>query len=187
MAKPSQIQSSDVFDDEAGSEVVLDMMSTGASSTQMMRFMEVVTAREFEYETITERRRDADSGNIIDIENPGRSLAYESFMQEAVTISIHESADEKAPPVVYVCVNGDERWLPRGVPLRLQRKFVEVIAQSNERRIMTGKVNANDNSDNERPVTSKLTQGTPFSVLKDSNLDTKLARRWLLRVTKQGR
>ena len=187
MPKTAQIQSSDVFDSEADSEVVLDMMSTGANSTQMMRFMEVVTAREFEYESITERRRDASTNNVIDIENPGRSLAYEAFMQEPVTISINESADEKAAPVVYVCVNGDERWLPRGVPLRLQRKFVEILAQSNERRFMTGKINASDDTDNERPVKSKLTQGTPFAVLKDSNPDGRLARRWLLRVTKQGR
>lgn len=183
----AQINSSDIFDPEEGTEVVLDMMGTTQSQVQLLNHLQVVSAREFDYEVVTERRRDPESNQIIDFENPGRSLAYEAFMQEPVVISINESTDEKAPPVVYVCVNGDERWFPRGVPIRVQRKFVEILAQSNEKTFKTNKINANDQTDNERPATTKRTQGTPFAVLQDSNRDVKLARRWLLRVTKQGR
>lgn len=181
------IQSSDVFDDEAGSEVFLDMTSSGASSAQLLKHLQTISAREFPYESLTEKFRDPESGNVIEFENPGRSLEYEAFMQEPVGITIHESADEKAPPVVYVAVNGDERWFPRGVPILVQRKFVEVLAQSNEKRISTKKIKANDDTDNEMPATSKLVQGTPFAVLQDKNPDKGMTRRWMLRVTKQGR
>lgn len=181
------MMSSDAFDpdDSGGTERVLDMMATGMSSPARLAHLEVISQREFAYETLTSRVVNPE-GDLIDFENPGRSLAYEAFMEEPVIISINETTDEKAPPVVFVGVNGDQRWLPRGVPIRLPRKFVERLAQSAERSYTTKKIAANDESDNERPAKTKSTQAYAFSILQDSNPNKKLARRWFNRVTKQS-
>lgn len=183
----AEIHSSEAFGefDEFHDEKVLDMMATGLSAPQLLRHLEVISAREFEYETMTMVGINPE-GEKIEYANEGRSLAMEAFMEEAVVIQINETTDEKASPIVFVGINGDQRWLPRGVPIRLPRKFVERLAQSAERSFATPKIAANDNSDNERPVKIKSTQAYPFSVLRDSHVNPRLARAWLLRVTKQS-
>lgn len=186
-ARPD-IFSSDVFDTDDGGdgrERVLDMMATGQSSAQRIQHLEVISEREFPYQTLTTRATDKD-GKTFDFENPGRSPAMEAFMEEAVVIEIHETTDEKAPPLVFVGINGDQRWLPRGVPIRLPRKFVERLAQSAERTYTTPTTGVKEGTDNERPVKQKSTQAYPFAILEDSHRDKKLARKWLKRVTKQG-
>lgn len=166
------------FFDGTGTERIIDMMHTGMSSPERLRHLEVITEREFEYDTIPDE--------VTGIDNPGRSMAYEAFMQEPVVVMINETNDDRASPVVFVGVNGDTRWLPRGVPIRLPRKFVERLAQSQERTFRTPKINATEEADNERPVRSKQAQSYGFSIIHDSHKDKKLARRWLLRVTKQS-
>ena len=170
---------------EFGEEQIIDMMFTGLSSPDRVRQMEVISGREFAYETITETAINPD-GEAVRFENAGRSLAYEAFMEEAVVIQINETQDEKAAPVVFLGINGDGRWIPRGVPVRLPRKFVERLAQSAERSFKTPKINATEDSDNERPTRSKNVQAYPFNVLRDSNPNKKLVRSWLMRVTKQS-
>lgn len=179
--------SSDVFDgdEESGNERVLDMMATGMSSPARLQHLEVISQREFPYETISMTGTDPD-GMPFSFDNPGRSLAYEAFMEEAVVISVHETTDEKAPPLVFVGINGDQRWLPRGISIRIPRKFVERLAQSAERSYQTPETGVKEDTDNQRPVKQKSTQAYPFSVLEDSNPNKKLARKWFNRVTKQG-
>src|SRR5689334_13234949 len=46
-----------------------------------------------------------------EVEVPSGYIAYEAFMHEPVVIRIHESKDENEPPLVFVGVNGDCRWL----------------------------------------------------------------------------
>jgi hypothetical protein len=158
-------------------EHVIDMMATGRNSVAALQHLEIVQEREFEYEEIE------DASGVV---NAGRSMAYEAFMEEAVVIKVSETTDERAPPVVFVGVNGDTRWLPRGVPILLPRKFVERLAQSAERAFKTPKINASEENDNERPVKSKSAQSYAFSVLADSHPDRKIAISWLNRVTRQS-
>lgn len=174
-----QILSSDVFDpDDAGDEKrVLDMMKTGLSAPQLLKHLEVISSREFSYEDI-----EVDGRLQV-----GRSLEMEAFMEQPVEIEIAESTDQKASPLVYVAINGDARWLPRGVPLRIPRKFVERLAQSSERSFTTTRQNNGaEEGENERPAKVKNTQAYPFSVLRDSCRDRALSRRWLVRMTKQS-
>lgn len=179
------MHSSDVYDpDDAGDENrVLDMMKTGLSAPQLLRHMEVISSREFPYEDLITRHVDGTETVMA-----GRSLAMEAFMEQGVVIEIAESTDEKASPTVYVAVNGDSRWLPRGIPVRIPRKHVERLAQSSERSFKTPVQNSAgaEEGDNERPAKVKNTQAYPFAVINDSCPDKALARRWLARVTRQS-
>jgi hypothetical protein len=109
-------------------------------------------------------------------------LKYEKFMEEPVIIEIHETSDKNAPDLVFVGVNGDQRWLPRGRPIRLQRKFVEVLAQRHERTYKTVE-NKERDSANGMIVKGKNAQPYPFSVIRDESPG---GREWLKRTIRQG-
>lgn len=174
------ILSSDVFnpedDDHDADNRVLDMMKTGLSAPQLLRHLEVISSREFDYENIKEDGK----------WQMGRSLAMEAFMEEGIVIMISETTDARASPLCYVAINGDERWLPRGIKVRVPRKHVERLAQSAERSFTTKRVTATDDNDNEQPAKGKSTQAYSFAVLHDPHPDKRLAHRWLARVTKQS-
>lgn len=177
----SLIDSSDVFDpaedDSDAEDRVLDMMKTGLSAPQLLKHLEVISSREFNYEDIEV------DGKVMH----GRSLEMEAFMEHALVIVIAETTDAKASPLCYVAVNGDERWVPRGIKVRLPRKHVERLAQSAERSYTTPHAQSGiGENDNERPSKAKSTQAYSFQVLKDPCKDQKLATRWLRRVTKQS-
>lgn len=177
----AQINSSDVFDPSEGDDDaenrVLDMMKTGLSAPQLLRHLEVVSSREFAYEDIEQ------DGRVMH----GRSLEMEAFMEHPIEIIIAETTDAKASPLCYVSVNGDERWIPRGIRVRVPRKHVERLAQSSERTFTTPQTSGQvADNDNERPAKAKSTQAYSFQVMKDPCKDVKLARRWLQRVTKQS-
>lgn len=141
-----------------------------------------VCGREFAYETLTMDAFDPE-GRPIQFINAGRSVAYEKFMAEPMVISISETQDVRAAPTVYVGVNGDEKWIPRGVPVRLLRKHVEVLVQSSDRTFKTTKINSSEENDNEQPATQKNTMNFGVQVLQDRH---PLGRKWFARIMKQG-
>jgi hypothetical protein len=145
-----------------GGGKVLDMMS--ANTAHLIGSIEPIDEREF---------------NISDPE--GRA-AYEMFMSEGVVVSVHQTTDENAPPVVGVGCNGDVRWLPREIPVRIPRRFVEILAKSQERKITT-KSNPDPSADEGMKTTTRQAQSYPFSVLHDPHPK---GRAWLERITRAG-
>lgn len=140
-------------------EIVMDLTS---SNVHILREMEAVDPARFrEFETQAE---------------------YERFMNDPIVIMVHETRDKSEPPLVFVGVNGDERWLPRNRKVRLQRKFVERLAQAQEMLFRT-----EDDPDPRADMAKKITQRSAaayaFSVLHDPSPN---GRRWLARVTRQG-
>lgn len=97
----------------------------------------------------------------------GRSLEYEAFMVEPVVIELQRTTDKNAPPVVGVGVNGDVRWLPRGVPIRLQRKFLEPLC----RKETSFETKPDHDPGAEVGMKTRLTSAQPygFSVIQDPN------------------
>jgi len=106
----------------------------------------------------------------------------ESFMNEPLVIQIHTTNDKNAPPSVYVGLNGEGGWLPRGLKIRLKRKFVERLAQSQSASFQT-KSNPDPHADEGTNVLRSSGQEYPFEVLQDPNPK---GRAWLARVTRQG-
>jgi hypothetical protein len=156
-----QHTSADFLDDTAA-EVMnqpLDMMASNVAQATLVGRLDPITVREMK-----------------------EQAEYEAFMETPVVIEINETTDVNAPPQVYVAVNGDGRWLPRGVPVRLQRKFVERLAQAQEMRFST--VNNKDpDSDQGMKILRKTAQSYGFSVIQDNH---PLGRRWLMRMQRSG-
>lgn len=146
-------------DDERGYAQPIDMMESNVQDMTRVGLEDAVSG--FKFEQLAE---------------------YEKFMNDAVVIQIFETTDVNAPRAVFIGVNGDSRWLPRGVPLRLQRKFVERLAQAQEMAFTTV-ANRDQESDNGFNVLRKVAQSYQFAVLEDKH---PLGRKWLTSVMRQG-
>lgn len=139
-------------------------------------------------------RRSVDTGvlNLLgfeyaEVEQEGErfhtSMEYEAFMAQGVVILVHDSKDKLAPPLVACGVNGDMRWLPRNKQIRLPRKFVEVLAQSNERSFKTVETK-NTESDARMDIERINTPSYPFAVIHDPAGARGI--KWLEMMHKQG-
>lgn len=89
-----------------------------------------------------------------------------AFMEEMVEVTVHESTDANAAPVVDVYCNGVPQWFARGQTQRVKRKFVAILAEARQTSIKT---NVHQDSEN---VYNRINKHTalryPFS-MQDSN------------------
>lgn len=143
-------------------EDVLDMMQ--ANTAHLVANMTTIGEREFDM-------RAAEGIN-----------EYEKFMEMGVVISVNETTDDNAPPLVGVGVNGDVRWLPRGPKIRLPRKFLEVLAKAQERKIKSER-NPDPGAEEGMNIKKRNAQAYSFSVIHDPHPK---GRAWLERITRQG-
>ena len=60
--------------------------------------------------------------------------ADEAFMNELVTVLVHSTTDENQAPHVIVNCNGMNQPIIRGVPTKVRRKYVEILARMKETR-----------------------------------------------------
>ena len=111
-----------------------------------------------------------DNEEII-VESNGLDMVYFdelAFMEEKITIRLEPSADRYSPRFVDVAVNGRIEWLEVGIPIKVARKYVEVLARAKSDTFITIAPNTND----ENPVnmiSRNTSQKYPFSVIKDPN------------------
>ena len=61
-----------------------------------------------------------------------QELASEVFMNELLEIEVSTTTDENAPPWVMLNVNGVAQPIRRGYPIKVKRKYVEVLARMKE-------------------------------------------------------
>lgn len=106
----------------------------------------------------------------------------EAFMNEPLVIRVHTTNDKNAPPSVFVGLNGEGGWIPRGVKVRLRRKFVERLAQSQSASFSTQQ-KADPHADEGMEIKRTSGQEYPFEVLHDPNPK---GRAWLARITREG-
>lgn len=71
----------------------------------------------------------------LDIEVVDRVLTsdkaeQERFMNEIVTIMVHDSTDDNAEPLIPVGINGRMQYFARGVPQDVRRCYVERLARA---------------------------------------------------------
>jgi hypothetical protein len=106
----------------------------------------------------------------------------EAFMQERLVIVVHKGTDKNASPRVPVGLNGEKVWLPRDVPIKLPRRLVAVLAQSQEATFDTVD-NPDPSADEGKIIKRRNGQTAPFAVLHDPN---PRGAHWLRRVTKEA-
>lgn len=105
-----------------------------------------------------------------------------AFNEEPIELRIEPRPERNAARVVDVSVNGDRRWLPVGMPIRIQRKFVEVLARAQPFSVETDVGNATvDNPHN--LIRKNPFRSIPFSVLHDPN---PRGAAWLNKISYEG-
>lgn len=109
-------------------------------------------------------------------------LEIEQFMAEELVILIHKSTDKNASPTVPVGVNGEKAWLPRDVKIRIPRRFVAVLARSQEATFST-EDNPDPRADEGKIIRRTNGQVYPFQVLHDPN---PRGPAWLAKVAREG-
>jgi hypothetical protein len=90
-----------------------------------------------------------------------------AFMEEKVTILVHESTDPNADNPVEVGVNGRKQFIFRGHPQEVRRCYVERLARAKRTSFRQ------DTTSSDPTVLNKLHQATalqyPFSLIEDKN------------------
>lgn len=90
------------------------------------------------------------------------------FSEEKMTIRLEQSSDKYAPTAIDVSVNGETQWLPVGHPLKLKRKFVEVLARCKSDVFDTIRSETQD-GDSINKLSRRTSMKHPFSVIHDPN------------------
>lgn len=110
---------------------------------------------------------DATVDPVAGIQDFRALAAEEAFMNEPVVIRVAETTDENQPPHVMVNCNGVNQPLLRGVPTRVKRKYVEILARMKETKYRQSTPNP---SEPDRIVMNERTALVyPFEVLEDAN------------------
>lgn len=106
-------------------------------------------------------------------------VADEAFLNEHVVIRLATTTDENAPQFARVCVNDVSNGvdIPRGVPFRVKRMHVEVLARMRETKYTQPQRNPMD-PESGNLLIPRHAQVYPFEVLQD----TDRGRAWYARL-----
>lgn len=158
MARQRAIESTDYENSELRGVIDFMHLPTGGVSVQ----------------PVTEREFDTSTAEGL--------AAYEKFMREPVVVVLYGSSNPNDPLVADIRLNGALCPLPRDVPVRIPRAFVEVLAQSQVRTY------SQEDVDNPKATEGKRTKRHtglqfPFRVEHEPN---PRGRAWLQRVMHQS-
>ena len=81
---------------------------------------------------------------------------------------LHESTDDNAENPVFTACNGVTQYFYRGIPQKVRRKFVAILASCKEHSVSTPEYTAQDGS---RAMGIRRTSSLkyPFSIISDTN------------------
>ncbi len=119
--------------------------------------------------------------DVVDGPSLGDYAAELAFNEEVVEIMVHETTDKNAAMLVDVYCNGVPQRFIRGVPQKVKRKFVEVLARAKQTRIKTEIEMRNNEPVNRIVRTTGLRY--PFRIENDRNPK---GADWLKRILQQA-
>ena len=90
------------------------------------------------------------------------------FNEEFVEVMLHETTDENAENPVFTACNGVTQYFYRGVPQKVRRKFVAILATCKEHAVSTPEYTAGDGS-RAMGIRRVSSLKYPFSVISDPN------------------
>ena len=96
-----------------------------------------------------------------------REVFEEAFMNEMVTVMVADTTDENVNPMPTPSVNGVMQPIMRGVPTRVKRKYLEVLARCKETKYSQRTANPMEPDRIEMIPRTAFTY--PFSVVEDLN------------------
>ena len=103
--------------------------------------------------------------------------ASEAFMNEMVEVMVHSSTDENQAPHVILNCNGTNQPIMRGVPTRVRRKYVEILARMKETKY--SQVTRNPAAPDQIDMIARHGLAYPFELMHDDN---PRGRAWLSNV-----
>ncbi len=103
--------------------------------------------------------------------------ASEVFMNEMVEVMVHSSTDENQAPHVILNCNGTNQPILRGVPTRVRRKYVEILARMKETKY--SQVTRNPAAPDQIDMIARHGLAYPFELMHDDN---PRGRAWLSNV-----
>ena len=108
----------------------------------------------------------------LDMSNIGEFAAELAFMEEPVTIHLHESTNPQDEPWVFCGVNGEyptpgNPWLKRGMDHVIKRKFVNNLFTA--KKVSYSQPFARETSDKANYMRPHTAVHYPFSIVADSN------------------
>lgn len=103
--------------------------------------------------------------------------ADEAFMNELVTVMIHSTTDENQPPHVIVNCNGVNQPIVRGMPMKVRRKYVEILARMKETKYT--QITPNPAAPDVSHMQARSGLAYPFDLISDDN---PRGRAWLQNV-----
>jgi hypothetical protein len=90
------------------------------------------------------------------------------FNEEFVEVMVHESTDENAENPIFTACNGVTQYFYRGVPQKVRRKFVAILASCKEHAVSTPEYTAKDGS-RAMGIRRVSSLKYPFSIISDPN------------------
>jgi len=125
-----------------------------------------------------------DEAVIEPVPGPGwRSQAEEvAFLNEMVTVIVHETTDKNPEPVVMTSVNGRNQFFVRGEQQLVRRMYVEQLVRAKTTTFTQERFQDAAGNDSIRNV-PRTTLRYPFSVVEDNN---PRGGAWLRTILAQG-
>lgn len=115
----------------------------------------------------------------IEIENSLDTLSdkvrHLAFLEEEVTIQLAEDTNKNPETHVFCQVNGvgpgpfGVPWIPRGVPVTIKRKYLQVLARARPVRFRNNEYVDNNTGERKVEQIASSAQKYPFSVIHDPN------------------
>lgn len=96
-----------------------------------------------------------------------REVFEEAFMNESVVVLVADTTDENLNPMPTPSVNGVTQPIMRGVPTRIKRKYLEVLARCKETKYSQRTANPMEPDRIEMVPRTAFTY--PFQVIEDLN------------------
>lgn len=110
------------------------------------------------------------------------NLEYEKFMNEPVGIRIAEATHERESPLVPVGSNGDQKWLPRDVPIMVKRTHLERLLRATQTEMKVVKLH-DPSLDEGQKTKSRNIPAYHIQILRDPN---PMGARWAARMRREG-
>lgn len=118
--------------------------------------------------SIKRKVKELSSIEVVDKPIDRDQMAALAFMEEKLTVMLHEDADPNAENPVQISCNGINQFFIRGESQDVKRKYVEILARAKRTRISTPEI-----TDNSGSRTNLIRQSSslryPFSVMHDPN------------------
>lgn len=139
-----------------------------------------------DWEGFLDMTAEAPATRAIEVATTGHEFAdnleYEAFMNERVGIRIAEATHERESPVVPIGCNGDQKWLPRDVPIIVKRTHLERLLRATQTQFTVDKLHDPSLDEGQRTKSRNV----PLYHIQKLRDDNPKSDAWWARMRREG-